>query len=47
LYTFASFIQFIYNIYFDLSGDNDPIYFEQEYDSLKKLRPEDLKLLEA
>jgi len=34
-------------MYFDLCGDNDPIYFEQEYDSLKILRPDDLKLLEA
>jgi heme/copper-type cytochrome/quinol oxidase subunit 1 len=47
LYTFASFIQFIYNIYFDLNGDSDPSYFDKEADSLKQLYPEDQKLHDA
>lgn len=47
LYTFASFIQFIYNIYFDLNGDNDPSYYDMEADALKQLSPEDQKLHDA
>lgn len=47
LYTFASFIQFIYNIYFDLNGDSDPTYLEEEYDALRAWSPEDQKIYDT
>jgi len=40
LYTFASFIQFIYNMYSDISGDSDASYYEIEEERLLRYSPE-------
>lgn len=47
LYTFASFVQFLYNIYFDLCGDSDPGYYTAEAEALKKWAPDNQKLHDA
>ena len=31
-------------MYFDLTGDNDPSYYDREADALKRVSPEDQKL---